>query len=325
MKRLMGILVGVISLGLGLAALSLPAHAITISTAAIKAGAIYISGSKAAASAQMFWEGQLVGVANRKGSFSFSTLILPPTCIGELSDGVSTIDVMVQYCGPVGADGLPGPTGPQGPQGLTGATGPAGPQGPQGAQGLTGPQGATGATGATGAQGAQGIQGPQGSQGPQGPQGNVGPAGPALLTVFDSTSKKVGDVISFLTIGQALVAFNVNNLSVVMDVRRDVLNGTISGAVYFESTDCSGTPFLSNNHISNLFVPTGIGGPGSSTLYLATGPLQTITAHASWTRQGDNATPWPCENIGGVTGQFFPAVAIMSDLDSQFTPPFIAQ
>jgi hypothetical protein len=159
MKRLMGPLVGVLSLGLGLAGLPPHAYAITISTAAIKAGAVSVSGSKAKASAQIFWEGQRVGVAKSNGSFSFSTSILPPTCIGKLSDGVSTIDVVVQYCGPVGADGPPGPPGPQGPQGLTGATGPTGPQGPQGSVGAQGPQGPQGPIGPQGATGAQGPQG----------------------------------------------------------------------------------------------------------------------------------------------------------------------
>ncbi len=319
MKRLLGTLVGVISLALGLAALTPPANAISISTAAIKAGAIYVSGSKAAASAQIYWEGQLVGVATRKGSFSFSTLILPPTCIGELRDGVSAIDVMVQYCGPVGTDGPPGPpglTGPQGPQGLTGATGPTGPQGLTGPTGPQGPQGATGATGATG---------PQGATGPAGPQGNVGPAAPAL-SVFDSTVKKVGEVISFSGIGQALVAFNANNLSIVMTVTPNTLRGTSPDDVFFESTDCSGTAFILNAGQS-LFVPTAIGGPGSSTLYVATGPLQTVNLRAYLPRQGDNATPWPCTSFGGSidTRPAYPSAAVMSDVDSQFIPPFIAQ
>lgn len=93
-------------------------HALTVSTATIKAGAVYVSGSQAAANAQIFWEGEPVGVANRKGAFSFSTLILPPTCIGELSDGVNMIDVVVQYCGPMGEEGPPGPPGPTGGAGL---------------------------------------------------------------------------------------------------------------------------------------------------------------------------------------------------------------
>jgi hypothetical protein len=106
-----------------------PAHALTVSTAAIKAGTVSVSGSKAAANAQILWEGQRVGAADRRGSFSFSTAILPPTCIGKLSDGVSTIDVVVQYCAPAGASGPPGPQGPQGPQGIPGPAGPPAPLG----------------------------------------------------------------------------------------------------------------------------------------------------------------------------------------------------
>jgi hypothetical protein len=176
-----------------------------------------------------------------------------------------------------------------------------------------------------------GPAGPRGAQGAQGPQGNVGPAGPALLTVFDSTGKKVGEVISFLSIGQALVAFKLNTLSVVMDARPDILGGTSPGYVFFESTDCSTTPFLTGSlpptGTGILFAATAVGGPGSSTLYVATGPLQTINARAYWPRQGDNPAPHPCINFGGQidTRPAYPAAAIMSDLDSQFIPPFIAQ
>ena len=106
MNRLMGTLVGVISLGLGLAGLTplflfgivTSAQAITIQQAKITRGAVVVTGKKAAGSSTILWESQAVTQAGKSGGFKFSTTNLPQDCVGELSDGVSTINVVISGC-----------------------------------------------------------------------------------------------------------------------------------------------------------------------------------------------------------------------------------
>jgi hypothetical protein len=74
------------------------AHAINITIATISAGDVVVEGNQAARAATITWEGQVVTKANNGGAFKFSTSNLPSDCVGELSDGVTTIQVVVNGC-----------------------------------------------------------------------------------------------------------------------------------------------------------------------------------------------------------------------------------
>jgi uncharacterized protein DUF11/collagen triple helix repeat protein len=76
--------------------------------------------------------------------------------------------------GPQGTQGLPGPAGPPGPAGDAGPAGEPGPEGP------AGPAGEKGDPGPEGPPGAQGEPGPPGEKGDPGPAGPAGPPLAAL-------------------------------------------------------------------------------------------------------------------------------------------------
>lgn len=77
------------------------AHALTAVSAQIMSGQVQVVGVQAARNADITWEGHIVTQANPGGAFQFSTTELPPTCVGTLSDGVNTIEVVVRGCEPV--------------------------------------------------------------------------------------------------------------------------------------------------------------------------------------------------------------------------------
>ncbi len=77
------------------------AQAITVK-ASIKKGVVAVTGSAAALNAAISWQGVNVATASAKGKFKFSGVV-PADCVGELSDGVTTMDVALSGCTPKGA------------------------------------------------------------------------------------------------------------------------------------------------------------------------------------------------------------------------------
>jgi hypothetical protein len=75
-----------------------PAHALRVIVATIFMGEVQVIGIQAKRSADISWEGGVVTHANRGGAFLFSTTDLPTDCVGKLSDGVSTISVVIRDC-----------------------------------------------------------------------------------------------------------------------------------------------------------------------------------------------------------------------------------
>jgi hypothetical protein len=94
---------GAVAVALGVS----PAYAIVIKEATLQGGAVTVSGSQAAKSARISWEGVEVVTAGKSGSFTFTTLTVPADCTGSLSDGVSTAEVTIAGC-MVTASTLPG-------------------------------------------------------------------------------------------------------------------------------------------------------------------------------------------------------------------------
>ena len=75
------------------------AAAIDIYFAEVKNGGAFVQGDKAVAYSTITWEGQSTAAANRSGGFRFVGVV-PKSCIGTLSDGTSTIQVVVVDCTP---------------------------------------------------------------------------------------------------------------------------------------------------------------------------------------------------------------------------------
>jgi hypothetical protein len=75
-----------------------PAHAIKTLVATIALGEVQVVGYDAKKSVNITWEGNVVTKSTKLGTFSFSTANLPLDCVGQLSDGVSTIPVVIFGC-----------------------------------------------------------------------------------------------------------------------------------------------------------------------------------------------------------------------------------
>ena len=156
-------------------------------------------------------------------------------------------------------------------------------------------------------------------------QGNAQKLKPASnITVLDANNKVVGQVQSlgspdagFVSVGFVLAGVSQ---PIFLSVTRDRLHGA-QGNVVFESTDCSGTPFLFRGLIPTppdreLSPQTAVVAPGS-TLYvqdLDRSP-QEIEAKSILTR----TEPCTAQDIGTLT--LLPAIKTF-DLNEQFTPPF---
>jgi hypothetical protein len=95
MKRVTATVIGVFAL---LLFVSSPAHAIKVLVATIALGEVQVGGVQAKKNSNITWEGNIVTQSNKLGLFKFSTTNLPIDCVGELSDGVSTIPVVIFGC-----------------------------------------------------------------------------------------------------------------------------------------------------------------------------------------------------------------------------------
>lgn len=159
----------------------------------------------------------------------------------------------------------PGARGPRGPQGASGAAGSQGIAGPAGPQGLTGPAG------------------PQGATGPQGPAGTSSGGGSGL-SVYDASNTRLGSFLSMDFDSQRYVLVDAGgDLGLVA---YDFSTGTavFDTALYFESEDCTGTPFIPNAIRMNIAVfNVGDFGLPSKRAYRATGsPAQDIVVHSTF-------------------------------------------
>lgn len=207
---------------------------------------------------------------------------------------------------------IPGPEGPQGPQGEPGPQGEQGLQGEQGIQGETGAQGEQGIQGEQGEQGETGLQGPQGEPGPIGPQGEQGVQGPQgepgqNIVVRDAN----GTFIGYLLQAEVSDDSNQNNMKVFLpeygqQFYVDYLDGEIwehpnlgGGHVYYESNDCSGTPYLLGRHLNGIFakfaqtplgtIPNRVN--PNPTRVIFTGVVEDFTYHSRLDVNQDCVTP----------------------------------
>ena len=85
---------GAIAVALGAS----PAYAIVVKDATLQGGSVTVSGTQAAKSARITWEGVEVTTSGRNGNFGFSTQTVPADCKGSLSDGISIVEVTIAGC-----------------------------------------------------------------------------------------------------------------------------------------------------------------------------------------------------------------------------------
>jgi hypothetical protein len=143
------------------------------------------------------------------------------------------------------------------------------------------------------------------------------------LTVFDGNGKRVGTVLGFAGGSGAFpsVAFRLDGRLIILNVERHRFTGSgftgTFGSFYFESANCTGTPFVPG--------PAGSGdtlAPGhilDGTFLLAPdGAARTIIVRS----QGSTSLPTQCE----IHATPFPSVAspwrFLIDLADEFQPPF---
>ena len=82
------------------------AEAITIKTAEVQNQFAYIKGSDGTHFNTITWDGEPVTQVKPNGDFSFNGVV-PADCVGTLSDGVDTINVVVLACTPVPSAAVP--------------------------------------------------------------------------------------------------------------------------------------------------------------------------------------------------------------------------
>jgi len=89
-----------VSIGVFVVILVLPtwAHALEVGLARIQDGEVRVMGKGAAKDASISWQGAAVTTSTGGGSFNFSSSNIPATCVGTLSDGVTTLFIAVSGC-----------------------------------------------------------------------------------------------------------------------------------------------------------------------------------------------------------------------------------
>ena len=140
------------------------------------------------------------------------------------------------------------------------------------------------------------------------------------LRVFDANGNEVGKVLTIEGLEFPLVAFRLDGHLVVLAVLRDSLEG--GDFLFFESTGCSGTPFLlirNPDAIERLARAATV--PPGTTVWVRDpdGAIQTVTVRSQLVPS--RFTP-SCQNIGPNTTQAVPALGPLVNLDEVFTPPF---
>ena len=74
------------------------AHALEVGVAKVQDGQVHVIGKAAAKDAPVYWQGVQVTTSTGGGSFNFTSPTIPSTCVGKLSDGVTTLYIAVSGC-----------------------------------------------------------------------------------------------------------------------------------------------------------------------------------------------------------------------------------
>jgi len=139
------------------------------------------------------------------------------------------------------------------------------------------------------------------------------PLRPVRLAVYDATGKMVGRVLQVGT-PEISVPVQVNGTTVILAVRKDAIGG--NRTLFFDTTDCTGTPYVFADSNSLLETTTTVAAPGWTIYKQQPGALaQTILSKS---RREVGACLGP---LTPTTTSVFPAVPVL-DLSTMFTAPF---
>ena len=86
---------------------SAAAQTINITTATIVSGNVHVEGGQAPRRTQVSWEGVGVGTTNGGGSFAFDSTKLPQDCVGLLTIGAVSREVVISGCTIAASSGVP--------------------------------------------------------------------------------------------------------------------------------------------------------------------------------------------------------------------------
>lgn len=150
---------------------------------------------------------------------------------------------------------------------------------------------------------------------------------PAFLVVYDAKGKLVGNVFSVAAptdpLQSVVTALKVGKRAFfALQVFRDHFAGNVR-ALFFESPDCSGSPFVITADQANALTPVvAVSRPGS-TVYLADprGIPHTITVGSELAADGTCTIPTDPDGAPVTQSQAIPAIPVI-DLNTVFTPPF---
>lgn len=147
-----------------------------------------------------------------------------------------------------------------------------------------------------------------------GTQGNTaGNIGNSSFEVIDANGRLVGNFSGFGMV------FHLFGRVVLLGADRDGFRG---GELYFESRNCTGTPWIIVfPNSSSMLAPFGTVAPPGTTVYVSAADASTETFHAGsvYRERRCDLDPFPFGNV-----EVLPAVPLI-DMDTLFTPPFAAR
>jgi len=140
------------------------------------------------------------------------------------------------------------------------------------------------------------------------------------LSVFDSNGKRVGSVLGFAGSNELpTVGLRVDGRLIVLKVERDKFSQSGFTAeystLYFESSNCTGTPFIPGT-AAPLPAPFNI--LDGTKLYAFEGPQRDLIIRSTGSTSLPNI---PCEPVNSVPG-FMQPLRFLTDLAEHFQPPF---
>ena len=144
---------------------------------------------------------------------------------------------------------------------------------------------------------------------------------PGGLTVVDANGRRVGSVIAPDTVGTDEVALQVDGHIFRLNFTRTTIQAPVTLNIYFESPDCTGTPYLSANDINfDSLIPESVIDPPGQTIYVAD---LTDTPTQRWMRSQLGVTTACVQSpTVGFQSTAVRAVPLLDLATTPFTPPF---
>ena len=145
------------------------------------------------------------------------------------------------------------------------------------------------------------------------------------LTIYDSLGTKVGDVSDTSQASLPTATFRVGDFKFLLIVYKMTFLGNSGSDIYFESTDCSGTPYMRGLSEFMILPATSIALPGNKVYgFPADSTRSTITAHSHLPYIGPDTVSTACAGTEETFDDAVIAIPLVN-LDDYFVPPYIAR